>query len=59
MEAKYLGTTVSLSSNLVQLFADGIKDTDEAARRVWLAAFDRLLYSSPSDVVGDGGRSER
>ena len=54
-----MGTTVSLSSNLVQLFADGIKDTDEAARRVWLSAFDRLLYSSPSDVVGDGGRSER
>ena len=54
-----MGTTVSLSSNLVQLFAAGITATAEAARRVWLAAFDRLLYSSPSDVVGDGGRSER
>ena len=53
MEVKYLGTAVSLSSNLVQLFAEGIMSNDDAARLVWLAAYDRLLYSSSSDVVGE------
>ena len=52
MEAKYLGATVALSAELVQLFAEGIASADDAARLLWLQAYNRLLYSSAKEVVG-------
>lgn len=51
MEAKYLGATVALSAELVQLFAEGVMSADADARLLWLQAYNRLLYSSAKQVV--------